>query len=83
MTTGFKRRAGPLFGAGLVTLAILATFTPVVPRVSATDPTPDPSATSADAEPVRLADAEPHAEPHADPDARLPVAGTRAVVQPG
>jgi hypothetical protein len=52
MNAGIKRRAGPLFGAGLVAFAVLATFTPVVPPVSATDPTPDPSATALAASPT-------------------------------
>jgi hypothetical protein len=44
MNAGTSHRAGPVFGACLVVLGILATFTPVVPSVAGADPTPDPSA---------------------------------------
>lgn len=63
MNAGLTRRAGPLFGAWLVAAAVLATLAPAVPAVSATDPTPDPSATAPSASPSDAPSAAPSAAP--------------------
>ena len=52
MKPRLTRRAGPLFGAWLVVAALLATFAPVVPTVTATDPTPTPPAASPSVSPA-------------------------------
>ena len=49
MTTAPSRRAGPLFGAVLVVVALLAAVSPAIPAVSALDPTPDPAVSVAPA----------------------------------
>lgn len=89
MNAGIRRRAGPLFGVGLVAFAFLATFTPVVPRVAATDPTPDPSASAPDASPAdspsasaSLDSPSPAPEPSSSQDAPSPSADPSASTDP-
>lgn len=89
MNAGIKRRAGPLFGAGLVVIGLLATFTPVVPSVTATDPTPDPSASAAAASPTdspspnpSLDSPSPAPQPSSSRDALSPSASPFASTDP-
>ena len=65
MTTASSRRAGPLFGAALVVVALLAAVSPVIPAVSALDPTPEPVQTLV---PAPAVDVVASAEPTATPD---------------
>ena len=65
MTTATSRRAGPLFGAVLAVVALLAAVSPVIPAVSALDPTPDPLPTVA---PAATVDPAATVEPAPTPD---------------
>ncbi len=72
MTTNLSRRAAPLFGAALVVAALLAAVSPVIPAVSALDPTPNPVTTiSPDVTPDPSATVapDPTPAPTADPTA--------------
>ena len=65
-----QHRAGPLFGALLVLVAVVLAFTPIVPRVGAVDSTPAPSVDpSASPSPDPSPSADPSASPSPDPSA--------------
>ena len=61
-----RRRAGPLFGVGLLVVVGVLAFTPIVPPASAIDPTPSPAA-SADPSPDPSLISDPTPEPTPEP----------------
>jgi hypothetical protein len=69
MNHAITRRAGPLFGAWLLVVGVLAAFTPLIPPAAALDPTPGPSAVvdSPSPAPAPTISPDPSAGPSTDP----------------
>ena len=76
MNRQLPRRAGPLFGAALVVVGMLAAITPVIPTARALDPTPGPSGSieptpAPDPTVAPTPDITPGPEPTLEPDPTL------------